>query len=208
MRIGIIGSGMMGSTLGKLWAASGHDVLYSSRHPEELGEVVSATPRARAVSLEDAARDGEALFLGVPYSAMPGLAATLSGLTVGKLVLDATNVMGRRDGALADEVKKAGRGSGGWTQQLLPQARVVKAFNTVHFANLAAEAGRSGARICVPIAGDDAQAVEQAAQLVRDAGQEPLVLDGGIAASAKIDFGSPVWNTNMTADQVRARLGR
>src|SRR5258705_8702176 len=46
----------------------------SSRHPEELGDVVKATPRSKAASIEEAARDGEALFLGAPYSAMPQLA--------------------------------------------------------------------------------------------------------------------------------------
>ena len=207
MRIGIVGSGMMGSTLGKLWAKAGHGVIYSSRHPEQLAGLVKETPGARAASIEEAARDGEALFLGVPYAAMPELAKTLAPLVEGKLVLDAGNVIGRRDGALADSVKAAGRGSGGWTQSLLPKARVVKAFNTVHFANLAKEAHRAGERIGVPLASDDAKALEQAAALVNDAGQEPVALGGGIAASAKFDFGSPVWNTNMTAAQVRAALG-
>jgi 8-hydroxy-5-deazaflavin:NADPH oxidoreductase len=206
MRIGIIGSGSMGSTLGKLWSQAGHDILYSSRHPEELGDLVDETPRSKAVAIDVAARDGEALFLGVPYAAMPELSKTLVPLVKGKLVLDAGNVMASRDGALATEVKSAGRGSGGWTQSILPGARVVKAFNTVHFRNLAKEAHRKGDRIAVPLAGDDAAALEQAAALVRDAGQEPVVLPGGIAASARIDFGSPVWNTNMTASQVRAAL--
>lgn len=138
----------MGSTLGKLWSQSGHDILYSSRHPEELAELVNGTPRSKAVTIDVAARDGEALFLGVPYAAMPELSKTLGPLVKGKLVLDAGNVMASRDGAL-----------------------------------------------------------EQAAALVRDAGQEPVILPGGVAASARIDFGSPVWNTNMTASQVRAALG-
>lgn len=207
MRIGIIGSGMMGSTLGTLWAARGHDVLYSSRHPEQLADVVAQTPRARAATVEEAARDGDAVFLGVPYAAMPELAKTLAPLLAGKLVLDAGNIIPGRDGALAEAVKASGKGSGGWTQSLLPGAKVVKAFNTVHFRNLASEAHRDGARIAVPLAGDDAGALEQAAALVKDAGQEPVVLPGGVAASARIDFGSPVWNTNLTADALRKTLG-
>jgi hypothetical protein len=207
MRIGIIGSGMMGSTLGKLWAAAGHDVLYSSRHPEKLAGLVAETPRSRAVSVEEAARDGDALFLGVPYAAMPDLVKTLGPLTKGKLVLDAGNIIPGRDGALAQDIKKSGKGSGSWTQSLLPAARVVKAFNTVHFANLAREAHRPGPRIAVPLAGDDAKALDEAATLVRDAGQDAVVLPGGMAASARIDFGSPVWNTNQTAGEVKATLG-
>lgn len=207
MRIGIIGSGMMGSTLGRLWAAAGHDVLYSSRHPEKLGELVATTPRARAVTVDEAAREGEAWFLGVPYAAMPDLAKALAPLAAGKLVLDGGNIIPLRDGALAAHIKDSGKGSGGWTQSSLPAARVVKAFNTVHFRNLASEAHRAGPRIGVPLAGDDAQALDEAAALVRDAGQDPVVLPGGVAASARIDFGSPVWNTNMTGGELRAALG-
>lgn len=208
MRIGIIGSGMMGSTLGALWAKAGHEIFYSSRHPDQLAGLVKKTPRSQAGTVEEAARFGDALFLGVPYAAMPDLAKTLAPLVAGKLVLDAGNIIPGRDGALAASVKAEGRGSGGWTQSLLPKARVVKAFNTVHYANLAREAHRAGARIGVPLAGDDAKALEEAAALVRDAGQDPLMLDGGLAASARIDFGSPVWNTNKTVDEIRAALGR
>ncbi len=207
MKIGVIGSGKMGSTLGTLWSKAGHEILYSSRHPEELGEIVKATPRSKAVTIDAAARESEAVFIGVPYSAMPELAKALGPLLQGKLVLDAGNVVGRRDGALADEVKKSGKGSGGWTQSLLSGARVVKAFNTVHFQNLLDESNRAGERIGVPLAGDDAKALDQAAQLVRDAGHEPVLVAGGIAASARFDFGTSVWNTNMTAKQVRSSLG-
>lgn len=202
MRIGIVGSGNMGSTLGTLWAKAGHDVLYSSRHPEELGEVVKATPRSKAVAIEVAAREGDVVFIGVPYSAMPELAKTLAPLLKGKLVLDAGNVVGRRDGALAEEVKKSGKGSGGWTQSLLPGARVVKAFNTVHFQNLLDDKN-----LGVPLAGDDAAAVEEAAKRVRETGHDPVLVPGGMAASARFDFGTAVWNKNMTGAQVRQSLG-
>lgn len=207
MRIGIIGSGMMGSTLGTLWAKAGHDVFYSSRHPEQLADLVKQTPRSQAGTAEQAASFGDAVFLGVPYAAMPGLAKTLASALAGKLVLDAGNIIPGRDGQLAATIKASGKGSGTHTQSLLPGARVVKAFNTVHFRNLASEAHREGPRIGVPLAGDDAKALEEAAALVRDAGQDPLVLPGGLAASARIDFGSPVWNTNKTVEEIRAALG-
>lgn len=206
MRIGIIGSGMMGSTLGTLWAKAGHDVFFSSRHPEQLADLVKQTPRAQAGSAEQAAAFGDALFIGVPYAAMPELARALTPLVQGKLVLDAGNIIPNRDGALAASIKAAGTGSGAHTQALLRGARVVKAFNTVHFRNLASEAHRAGARIGVPLASDDARALEEAAALVRDAGQDPLLLPGGMAASARIDFGSPVWNTNQTVAALRASL--
>lgn len=207
MRIGIIGSGNMGSTLGTLWAKAGHDILFSSRHPEELADLVKKTPRSKAGTPEEAAKFGDAVFIGIPYVAMPELTKTLAPLLAGKLVLDAGNISPNRDGALAVTIKQTGKGSGSWTQSLLTGSRVVKAFNTVHYRNLLSEAHRAGPRIGVPLAGDDAKALEEAAQLVRDAGSDPLVLAGGMAASAKIDVGSPVWNTNKTAEEVRAALG-
>lgn len=207
MRIGIIGSGKMGSTLGTLWGKAGHEVFFSSRQPEELGALVKRTPRATAGTVDEAARFADVVFIGVPSAAMPELARQLTPLIAGKVVLDAANLVPARDGALAATVKESGKGSGTWTQSLMPGARVVKAFNTVRAADLASEAHRGRPRIGVPLAGNDARALEQAAALVRDAGSEPVVLPGEMAASAQLDFGGPVWNTKMTADEIRVALG-
>jgi predicted dinucleotide-binding enzyme len=207
MHLGIIGSGMMGSTLGFLWARTGHLLHYASRHPEALTAVVARTPGSVAESVEAAASAAEVLFLGVPYGAMPALGPVLAPLARGKLVLDAGNLIPVRDGALAAAVKAAGTGSGTHTSALLPGARVVKAFNTVSWKSLESRAHREGPRLAVPLAGDDPGALEEAAALVREAGFEPLVLPGGMAASARLDFGSPVWNSDFTVDEVRAALG-
>ncbi|MHB8879726.1 MAG: NADPH-dependent F420 reductase, partial [Myxococcaceae bacterium] len=116
MRIGIIGSGNMGATLGQHWARAGHQVFYSSRHPQTLKPLVTRTgENARAGKPEEAAAFGEVLFLGVPYGAMPELAAMLGPLAGGKVVLDAGNIIPNRDGALAAEVKATGKGSGAYT---------------------------------------------------------------------------------------------
>lgn len=207
MRIGIIGSGMMGSTLGLLWAKAGHEVRYASRHPETLTDLVAKTgANATAGTVDDTASWAEVIFFGVPFSAMPELAKNLMGPLAGKLILDAGNLIPNRDGALVDAVKKLGHGSGGWVQAQLPTSSVVKAFNTVHFKNLAEGAHREGDRIGVPLAGNDGRAMKKAEGLVLDAGFDP-VLAGDIAASARFDFGTKVWNTNMTGPQVREALG-
>lgn len=207
MRIGVIGSGMMGSTLGVLWAKAGHDIRYASRHPETLGELVKKTgANASAGTVEDTASWAQVVFFGVPFSAMPDLTKSVAGAVADKLVLDAGNLIPNRDGAVVDAVKKLGHGSGGWVQAQLPKSSVVKAFNTVHFRNLAEGAHQEGDRLGVPLAGNDGLAMKKAEGLVLDAGFDP-VLVGDIAASARFDFGTNVWNTNMTGPQVRAALG-
>jgi predicted dinucleotide-binding enzyme len=207
MNIALIGSGNMGSVLGQLWAKAGHTVVFSSRHPDKLVDLVRATPRSRAATAEDAARSCEVVFLGVPYGAMPVVAAALAPLLSGKLVLDAGNLIPMRDGALAASVKASGRGSGLHTASLLPGAHVVKAFNTVYFKTIEGAAQHRGPKVAVPLAGDDAAALEKAALLVRDAGLEPVILPGGLAAAARLDYGNPVWNSNMPAAELRAALG-
>ncbi|MFX5937750.1 hypothetical protein ABTE71_20550, partial [Acinetobacter baumannii] len=78
-----------------------------------------------------------------------------------------------RDGAIVDEIANSGRGSGAFTQNLLPGARVVKAFNTVYWIDLRDKAHQPGELLAMPIAGDDADAVVTAAALATEAGFDP-----------------------------------
>ena len=79
MRIGIVGAGMIGSTLAKLWVDAGHEVRLASRHPEELSELVQRLGSgASAGTPEDAASFGEVVMLTVPLKAVPGLAHGLA----------------------------------------------------------------------------------------------------------------------------------
>ncbi|MCU0688088.1 MAG: NAD(P)-binding domain-containing protein [Polyangiaceae bacterium] len=207
MRIGIVGSGMMGSTLGQLWVRAGHEVCFSSRHPERLSPLVEkAGAGAQAGDVETAASFGEAIFLGVPFGALPELATRLGPLVVGKVVLDAGNPFPARDGAIAREVLASRRGSGAYTAARLPGARVVKAFNTVYFKTLETEAHRRGAGVGVPLASDDGAALALAATLVRDAGFEPVIV-GRLETAARFDVGSPVWNTSLSGAEVAKALG-
>jgi predicted dinucleotide-binding enzyme len=207
MKIGIIGSGRIGGALGPLWAKAGHEVFYASRHPENLDGLVKQTgPRARAGSVEDAARFGEVILLAVPYGAVPGLGPVLAPLLRGKVVIDAGNPYPQRDGQLATEVLASGQGSGVGTARSLPGARLVRGFNTVWSRTLEKEAHRSGDRVGIPLAADDAAALEEAAALVRDAGFDP-VLVGPLPTAARFDTGTAVYNTGMSGPEVRRALG-
>jgi predicted dinucleotide-binding enzyme len=208
MRIGIIGAGMIGSTMAKLWADAGHTVLIASRHPEELEPLAEKLGRnASAGAPVDAAAFGEAILLTVPLAAIPQLAADLAPSLAGKVVLDTGNAYEKRDGAAAREASQDPQGSAGWAARMFPDARWVKAFNTVYFKVLEREAHRDGDRVGIPLASDDPQAMDIAAKLVRDAGFEPVVV-GPLARGREFEPDTPPYNTGMSAGDLRVLFAR
>jgi len=109
-----------------------------------------------------------------------------------------------RDGeAIADEVEHEGIGV--VSQKYLPGARLVRAFNTLNYKIFASEANRPDPKLAVPIAGDDPDAVQMAAALVRDAGFDP-VLVGKLAEAARFQRGAPGYNQPVTAAELKQKL--
>src|SRR5262245_52669090 len=108
LRIGVIGSGRIGGTIGGLWVKAGHPVLFSSRHPEELKDLVAGLGSlARAGTVAQAIDFGNVIFIAVPYGALPQIGRDYGGGLKGKIVLDACNaVSGRDGGAIADEAER------------------------------------------------------------------------------------------------------
>jgi predicted dinucleotide-binding enzyme len=205
MRIGVIGAGWLGGTVGRLWVKAGHEVLFSSRHPEELTAMTrSLGPRASVGTPRQAAAFGSVLLIAVPYEALPQLGIDLATSLRGKIVLDACNPSSASDTALAREA--AANGVGLTSAKYLPGSRLVRAFSAVDATAVEASASRPGARLGVPVAGDDAQAVRVAAQLVRDAGCEPVVV-GPLAAATRFQRGGPGFRANATAPELRRLLG-
>jgi len=204
MRIGIIGTGKIGGALAKLWVDAGHRVMLSSRHPENLRPLATSLGIC-AGTPKDAATFGEVILLAVPLGAIPELARDLSRSLVGAIVLDTTNAYTKRDGDLARETSRHARGSAGWAAAKFPGSRWVKAFNTVYFQVLEKEAHRKGDRIGIPLAGDDAQALAIASQLVRDAGFEPVIA-GPLARGKEFEPQMRAYNTGMTGLDVRRVL--
>ena len=90
--------------------------------------------------------------------------------------------------------------------KLLPGTRLVRAFSAVDATAVAASAGRSSGKLGVPLAGDDAQAVQIAAQLVLDAGCEPVIV-GDLAEARSFQRGNPAFRANTTAPELRRLLG-
>jgi hypothetical protein len=203
LRIGIIGAGTMGGPIGLAWAQAGHQVLYSSRNPDQLMDLVqAAAPRASAGYPDAAAFFGDVVLLAVPPSAIEQLGRDYGHLMQGKIVIDITNPRLDRDGPITNEWLAMGTGLA--MAQYLPGVRLVKAFNTLS-ARMLENPAPNGERIGIPVAGDDAEARNVAAALVRDAGFEPVIV-GPLARAKEFDRGTPVWVSGMTAREVRAAL--
>jgi predicted dinucleotide-binding enzyme len=202
--IGTIGAGHIGSTIGGLWVKHGHKVLFSSRHPEELKDMVASLgPLAQAGTVDQAIAFGDVVLLTVPYGALPQIGRDHAAALKGKIVLDTCNASAARDGAVADEVEV--NGIGVTSQKYLPGTRLVRAFNTMSYKIFANEANRADPKLAVPIAGDDAEAVKVAAGLVRDAGFEPVVV-GKLADAKLFQRGGPGYGQQVSAAELKQKL--
>ncbi len=205
MHIGVIGSGHIGSTIGGLWVKNGHKVFFSSRHPDELKELVGGLgDLAQAGTVEQAIAFGDALLIAVPYKALPQLGQDYGAALKGKVVLDASNSTVARDGAeLTDEVNK--NGIGVTSRKYLPGTRLVRGFNSMNYKIFANEANRPDPKLAIPIAGDDPQAVQIVSGLVRDAGFDPVVV-GKLADASRFQMGAPGFGQSVTAAELKQKL--
>lgn len=204
MKIGVIGSGNIGSAVGGLWVKAGHPVLFSSRHPESLKQLVDGFgPLARAGTVEDAFNFGEVMFIGVPYGAYPQLAKDYAKQWSGRIVLDAGNAVLARDGEIGKQAREAGVAL--TSAKLFAGARIVRAFNIMSSRKVTSLAHRPAPLLAMPIAGDDPQALKIAAQLVRDAGFDPVEV-GSLQRSKLFEQGGPLYGAEMSAQEMRERL--
>lgn len=173
-QIGVIGAGRIGTMVARHLAGAGHDVLISfSRDAAKLNATAQEIGARAGTPAEAAARD--VVVLSVPWRILDDLLAQVS--LDGKIVVDTTNQFGAGgweqipDGLTAAQLN----------QRRMPGARLVKSFNTLTAAFQASESGRPAeTRVVQWLCGDDAEAKEVVAQLIRDAGFEPVDV-GGLA---------------------------
>jgi len=189
VKIGIIGSGKVGGTLGEVWVKAGHEVMFSSRHIEHDRELAASLgPNAHAGTPRDAAAFGEVVMVSVPYRALPDVRDTAGDLLEGKVVIDTCNPFVGRDGDIAVWAREKGAGLA--SAELLPGARLVRAFNAVSYVRMG-QAHRNAGRIGMPIASDSPEAVQVAAPLIRDIGFEPVLI-GGLEMGRHLVPGTPL----------------
>lgn len=180
---------------------AGHPVMFSSRHPEELKSLVdSLGPLARAGTVQQALAFADVVLLAVPYRALPQIGKDYAATLAAKvLVLDACNPIPSRDGEIATWAREKGAGLA--SAELLPGARIVRAFNAIGYAKLPKAAKSKGERIGIPMAGDDANAIAVASDLVREIGLEPVVI-GPLAMGRYLIPGTPLAGEH-TPEQIR-----
>jgi NADPH-dependent F420 reductase len=182
MTIGIIGSGNVGGTLGTRWAKAGHDIVYGTRDPQahDIKQLLDrAGGKARAATLQEAARASEVLLLAMPWNATQPVLEGLGDLS-GKTLIDATNPLladlsGLETGTTTSGAEKVAVWARG--------AKVVKAFNTVG-ANIMANPSFGAERPALFYCGDDAVAKQTTKQLAEAIGFEAL--DAGPLTQARL----------------------
>jgi predicted dinucleotide-binding enzyme len=165
MKIAIIGSGNVGSALGSSLTRAGNEVTTTTRGHE-----------AAAVAAADA------VVLAVPWTSFDDVAARIAPAVAGKLVIDTMNPLNADYSGLDTE---GGPSGAEHVAELLPGARVVKAFNTL-FASVQADPTTHGTTIDALYATDDAQAKAQVADLVRGMGFRPVYV-GPLARAAQLE---------------------
>jgi len=174
MRIGILGSGLMGGKLGTLFSRAGHEVVFSyARSRKKLEQLArDAGGVARAGPPREAAREADALLLGVHWSRVNDVLRQAGDLS-GKLIVSCSLPMNEEDTELV-----VGRTASGAEKlaRKVPRARVVSAFGTVPSEVLFSvfEARNRAVRPSLVYCGDEVQAKNVAAALIRDVGFDPI----------------------------------
>ncbi|HEY3839994.1 MAG TPA: NADPH-dependent F420 reductase [Bryobacteraceae bacterium] len=168
MKIGILGSGNVGGTLGTRWAQLGHDVVFSSREPgsQQMKELVArAGKSARAATTTETVASSDVVVLATPWPAVQSALAG-SGNLQGKILVDAIN-------PLAPDLSKLEVGTTSSCAELVaswaPGARVVKAFNTIGYAVMG-DPKVNGEGVVMFYCGDDADAKKTIAELATELG--------------------------------------
>ena len=193
MQIAILGAGQVGSILGRLWHAVGHDVTFAAGHaarPQalaaELGE------RAHGASVADAVAGADVVLVAVPGPAVTD-ALQAAGPLDGRVMIDAANSFGRQQVTLRS------------LADAFPQARWVRAFNSLSADIMADDNHRNPPWVMFLSGAEEAKPV--VAQLIRDAGFDPFDL-GGIDDSRLQDPGSALWRSILTHDEATALIAR
>ena len=204
--IGFIGAGNIGSQVARLAVKSGYEVVISnSRGPDTLAELVKELgPKARAGTVEDAARSGdEIVVVSIPlgrYETVPVEAL------VGKIVVDTNNYYPQRDGQIA-ELDRETATSTELLQRHLPQSKVVKGFNHIYARELTTHNQPSGSpnRRALVTGGDDAGAKAKFTALLDQFGFDTV--DAGSAKDTwRIQPGTPAYGPRRNAQELRADL--
>lgn len=176
--IAMIGAGNMGQALGRLWAAAGYHVIFATRHPDELGEVVAAAGRgAEAASVGEAVARADIICLAVPYKAEPSIAKAHGDAMRGKVLVNVDNALARRDGDIAKEAEAVGEAI--YSARLFGGTRFIRAFNLKAAFSFPEPDEVDSANFDMPWTTNDESVRPIAEALIRATGGTP-VYEGGL----------------------------
>lgn len=174
MKIGILGAGNVGRALATASVRAGHTVTITAPHAEEAGHVAAEAGATVADSNAKAVANAEVVILAVPFDAVSGIASELGSGLDGKVLIDVTNRFS------PDQLN--GPSNGERIQEMTPNAKVVKAFNTI-FAAHQADPMADGIQLDGFVAGDDDAARARVLELVESLGFRPI--DAGPLAMSR-----------------------
>jgi 8-hydroxy-5-deazaflavin:NADPH oxidoreductase len=202
MKIGVIGAGGIGGTIGTLWAQAGHEVFFSSRNPDKLVDLVAtAGANAQAGTIAQAAAFADVIFLAVYYWTTDDAIAAAGSLD-GKVIIDATNPYLRTEDGVIHRVPDVS--SGLELAAKLPKSHIVKAYNTLPTATFANEHHRAEPHALF-YCGNDAAAKATVAQLIADSGFAG-VDTGSLEQVIHQEPGGVLYNHPMSVAEARKHL--
>jgi predicted dinucleotide-binding enzyme len=204
MKIGLIGTGNIGTTVARSLSAAGHQLrIANSRGPETLSEFAREIG-ATAVTAADAVDDVDVIVLSVPFAKIPQLRDLLAAVPASTIIADMSNYYPYRDGPI-DGVGE-GQVESLWVSKQIGHP-LIKAWNTVLSGSIETKAKRRGeaGRIALPVAGDDPAAKEVVLGLVEDTGFD-AVDAGGLEDSWRLQPGNPCYCTDLDATELADAL--
>jgi 8-hydroxy-5-deazaflavin:NADPH oxidoreductase len=206
MKIGILGAGHIGSMLAGHFVRAGHEVAISnSRSPDTLSDVVAELgDSAHAATADEAARFGDVVVVAIPLKAYPDVPPDA---LAGKVVVDTMNYYPQRDGQFP-ELDSGETTSSELLQRHLPDAFVVKAFNSIRWDSLRdkAHTGPVETRLGVPIAGDDEAAKQEVDDLLEEIGFDGVDAGGLGEGGRKFQVGTSLYGVELPSGELAERL--
>lgn len=205
MKIGIVGTGAIGSILAKKLSAAGHQVKVTNTRDKATLSEIAVSLGAEAAALEDVVKDVDAIIFSIPFKAYKELPKDLlQDIPQEVIILDTSNYYPMRDGELPG---LEGKTESEYISQILGRL-VIKVFNNIleytlkHKGKAAGEEGR----IAISVASDDAEHKKVAAKLVDQTGFD-FVDGGSLAESWRQEPGTPAYCTELNATELIQALG-
>lgn len=179
MKVAIIGTGNVGKALGGTLTRAGHEVTLAAQDVEKTREVAAAVGASASAGIADAARDADVVVLAVPYGSLEDVAGSLGSAADDTVVVDVTNPLTPDYSGLATA---GGPSAAEQLAEMLPKARVVKAFNTL-LGSVQADPAALGRTVDGLFATDDDEARDTVTELLGSAGFRPV--DAGALDAAR-----------------------